>query len=815
MSTKSRLKHRKVRKPFSFKRAVLFFALLTFAGGVYGVYHVYSSFDMPFGEFVRKVAIRLGAEESFLKQVYTPEARYENQQLDGRIKVERPRIVLPAEAVAETELSKDKIAHREYKTFNPCHYKIMMGYAACWYLQRDEEAAEKLLQLLLYHNVKFIDGESGDYGNGWAVAWAYDLVSDYQGISSADREVIESKLTLILENYLNILDGNSVSLWHGRSTIAAMAWIVAVSLEGEDEERIYRLRSQAQSYFMDVISALELTGGWPEGINYWVNNRAFYIVLAASAYLNAVKDGALHDRVRKVIETIGEWHIYATRPDHQFEPIGDEGPRIDMKDETRRFIDLIAHTTNSSLLYSYSRYLGDVHGSESYFSGYRWGFRLFNDPNLFIPQANKSLKMYNGVLPNSRIFGYRGMNLAYLRSGWGPDDTFMSFRAGNSFVHHGHYDAGHFTLFKGAPLIVNSSVYSGFLSPNRLNYSIRTVSKNSLLILEPNEQVSPNRFFSDNVADGGQRITLPTGSAITSVSHWFENVDKGAHFEGGQVYEFDYHEGHYTYIASDLTPAYNSVNYDENGRGGKVMRVLRDLFYLQDEDRLIIHDDVTSTSPRFVKKFLLHTINKPILNQADVLLGEENNGILESKDAKALVVNGKGMAVVHRLLPENGVMRLVGGRDYRFYVETDGDDSDLDGVNFEQEGVAQPWFENARWRIEIQPGLPKEHDHFLVVLSPSLNSPRMDDVEKLQIDERQARGVVTSNAIVVFSDRRAHHIDFSGAYNKRHLYIVGVPQVSSVQLTQKNRHHEFRSNQHGVVIIELDKLPRAPFTVSW
>ena len=804
MLTKSRRNHRNVRKRFSYKRAFLLFLLLIFVGGSYAAYQVYRSFDMPFQEFTRKVAVRLGMDDSFLKQVYTPEVRYEDHQLDGRIKTARPRIVIPAKPFNVEHLSKHNVLHREYKSFSPCHYKNMMGFAACWYLERDREAADKLLSLLLYHNVKPLDGESGDYGKGWAVAWAYDLLNDYPDLSTADREVIESKLVLILENYLALLDGNSVSLWHGRSTIAAMAWIVAVAVEGEDEGHIQQLRTRAQSYFMDVISALEITEGWPEGFNYWVNNRAFYIALAGAAYLNGVEDGSLYARISKVLETIGEWHIYATRPDHQFEPIGDEGPRIDMKDETRRVMDLIAHTTNNPLLYSYSRYLGDVHGSESYYRGYRWGFRLFNDPTLLTPKTQKSLAMYNDALPNSRMFGYRGMNLAYLRSGWDKDDTFISFKAGDSFVHHGHYDAGHFTLFKGMPLIVNSSVYSGFTSPNRLNYSIRTVSKNSLLILQPGERVTPNRFFSDNVADGGQRITMPTGSAITSVSHWFENVDKGKHFEGGQVYEFDHHEGRYTYIASDLTSAYNNANYDENGRGGKAVRVLRDLFYLPDEDRLIIHDDVTSTRPEFVKKFLLHTINKPIVNQAEVLLGEENNGILESRDAKALVVNGKGVAVVHRLLPEDGVMRLVGGRDYKFYVETDGDDSDLDGVNFEQEGVSQPWFENARWRIEIQPGAPKENDHFLVVLSPSLNSPRMDDVERLSIDEEQGRGVVTSNAVVVFSDRRAHHVDFSHSYGKKYLYIMGVPQMSSVQVTQKNRHHEYRSNQHGVVTVPLD-----------
>ena len=110
----------------------------------------------------------------------------------------------------------------------------------------------------------------------------------------------------------------------------------------------------------------------------------------------------------------------------------------------------------------------------------------------------------------------------------GGDATFISFHAGDIFTHHGRYDAGHFTLFKGALLAINSSTYGGgFMSPNRLDYSIRTVAKNSRLITRPGERVHPNRFFPTNEAGGGQRIVSPTGSRIRSVQDVRRNLDMG------------------------------------------------------------------------------------------------------------------------------------------------------------------------------------------------------------------------------------------------------------------------------------------------
>ena len=490
--------------------------------------------------------------------------------------------------------------------------------------------------------------------------------------------------------------------------------------------------------------------------------------------------------MRRVFERVGLWHVYATRPDGRIEGFGDEGSRVDLKDETRRVIDLLAQLTGHPVLATYSRYLQKLRGRASYYRGYRWGFPLFNDPGA-VPVLGIEPGELEGLskwLPEAALFGPGAMNYAYIRSGWGEDDTFISFRAGGTFTHHGHYDAGHFTLFKASPLAINSSTYGGVRNAHRLNYAIRTVAKNSILILRKGEVVKPNRFFDENVADGGQRIVLPTGSGIRSVEDWRENLESGLHLEGGRVLQFENVEGEFAYIAADLTRAYNNPDYDVGGTGGKVSKLRRELLYLYAEDRLIIYDDIISVRSSYTKKWLLHTVGRPQVAGLRVLKGHADNGILESASKEAIVHNGRGYLHVKVLYPNDAVLRLVGGKDYRYYVETDGDDRVLDGRNYDEGARQKAWFDNGFWRIELQPGSERKEDRFLVVLTPSLDSPRNRPIVALEAKSDNARVVATEKSLVGFTRLRKDELlelDLSGG--QKRLYLAGFPPGAKVTIS--------------------------------
>jgi len=336
----------------------------------------------------------------------------------------------------------------------------------------------------------------------------------------------------------------------------------------------------------------------------------------------------------------GLWTIYGTEPTGRFCLFGDTGPRTDLKDETQRFIDLVAMATGLPIFRDYSRYLYGLHGEAGYYSGYRWGIPLFRglpEWDFDKDDALKDLSILEGRLKRGALFGRNGMGQVFIRSDWGPDATFISFQAGHSFTHHGHYQAGHFTITKKAPLAITSGTYGGYTSAHRLHYYLRTVSGNSLLVLRPGERVKPNRFFEEDVADGGQRIVMPTGSAVISVKDWEANLYKGRHYEGGRITAFENSDPTFVYIGSDLTGAYNNTEFDDNGKGGKVQKITRQLVYLTDEDLLMVYDNVVTTDAAYTKKWLLHSWSKPETKRERVLVGTKNDGILESADNRIII----------------------------------------------------------------------------------------------------------------------------------------------------------------------------------
>lgn len=807
-----------------FRYLLLAVVLAGIALSVYAFRMALGYFQLTPHQFVSKGLEKAGIKSPWIQDLIAPDQRYAGNVLDGNIVRQHPRILLPELRGWDGMHQTAPLALRDARYLTPFRADLtnctspggLLPLVSCWLSTGKNDFAEQAIRFAsaFRHQLPNVNGE---YGDLWELALAYDLLSLYPRISNSDRIAIEEELQRGLEQYLALLDEDSPSLWHGRTTLAAYAWLIAVVLDGQDA-KTRALQVRSQGHFLTSIRALELTEGWPEGYNYWINTRAFPLALAASAYVTGLQGAVKAERVKQSMVRVGLWTLYATRPDNRIEGIGDEGPRVDLKDETRRVIDLIAQITHRSEFALYSTYLESLHGMESYYRDYRWGFRLFNDPA--IPLAglrSSSLSTFSGLLPLTALFGRDAMNQVYIRGGWKADDTFITFRAGQSFTHHGHYDAGHFSIFKGAPLAINSSTYGDFNSENRLYYSIRTVAKNSLLVLRPDEEVKAGRSLPENVADGGQRITLPTGSAITSVEDFGANLGGGRHLEGGTLLRYEHVPEQYTYVAADLTSAYNNTRHDQGGWGGKVRKVVRELFYLYPDDRLLVHDVVESIEPGYAKKWLLHTVNRPQVASLRTLVGDSGNGILESASDMAQVHNGKGYLQVQRIYPAGAVMRLVGGADYRYYVEVDGDDSDLDGRSFAAGASYEKWFDVGNWRIEIQPARQQKIAEFLVALTPSLGVPRVERLSETAVEEGKGSGVVSGNSAVVFVPfERDRRLVLNLKDEVRILFLCGVPPLGKVTVTMGNSRVTEAANSAGVVRLVVPIVTGSrKVTLSW
>ncbi|MEW6990610.1 hypothetical protein AADZ91_07955 [Colwelliaceae bacterium 6441] len=593
--------------------------------------------------------------------------------------LKQSRTFLPQiDQLGANQLDTRLLERSEFKNYDPCLFSGIFWDLACFLVTNDSSLSNSIINSTIQFKLN-TPNATGHYGNGWHLAFIYSSINQRLKFSNDEKQAINKQLRQAIRHYLLLLNDNSASMWHGRASLIAEMWLCVLALDNPTEIEL----KDTAPHFYSLVQAMELTESWPEGYNYWINSRAYQISLALSGYMQGTQPDKWHPRIYKVLNKIGLWHIYATRPDNKVEPLGDEGPRLDLKDETRRVIDIIAQTTENPVFSEYSNQLERLHGRESYYRGYRWGFSLFNQWHTPLPESFIS---YIDQLPKSEIFGLPYFGQAYIRQSWQDDASFMSFRSGSSFTHHGHYDSGHISLFKGSPLLVNSSQYQGFMKNNRLDYSIRTIAKNSVI-------VSTERGAE---IDGGQRVTLPKGSAVLSPKHWLNNRNKGQNLIGGEIKYFQNVES-YTYIKADLTKAYHSDWLASSDKASSIKTVARDILYLRELDVLIVKDNVHTGSENQQAKLVYHTMNKPNVSNESVISGHKTNGIITTNDNVLLIENGQGNLVTE-VFGDVENIRLVGGKDYQFYLDSD--------QSNKTEGLSVNTLASAPlWRFEIQ--LPK------------------------------------------------------------------------------------------------------------
>lgn len=752
------------------------------------------------------------AKRAGVETLIVPKNRYANHAFVGQIKKGHPRILFTSEN-AYGQLRKRYAEDAKYRRLvdGQAKGKGLQNAIVAWVCRKDRDAGRFAMNELLRLNLKE-PSASDQYGEALDFALAYDLLGNLPDWDDATRSRVELQLANYVRSGLRVLNGNSASMWHSRTVLASVVWVAAVVLDGPFAD-LAELQRSAQAHFIATLRAVALSEGWPEGYSYWINVRAFLLGTACAAHMNGVEAPELNAMVRRIIERIWLWTVHGTEPIGRFHLFGDTGPRNDLKDETQRVVDLFTLITGYPSFRDYSRYLTGLYPKAGYYRQYRWLLPLLRGDSMLdfaSSDALFDLSVFDKRLPTSDIFGRDSLGQVFIRSDWGPDATFISFQAGDAFTHHQHYQAGHFTITKKAPLAITSGTYGKYFEEHRLNYYIRTVAANSILVLKPGEKVRPNRFFVESVADGGQRIVMPTGSAVLSVEDWEANLYTGRHYEGGRITAFENSDPRFVYIGSDLTDAYNNTRYDENGNDGKVSEIKRQMVYVKDDDLLLVYDRVVSTDASYTKKWLLHSWGRPETNNETVLVGMRNNGILETSDARAWIRNGEGVLEVLRLLPENAVMRKVGGPDYRYYVEVDGDDSDLDGRNMTGGAKEKPWYDSGMWRIEIQPAYGRREDQFLVALIPRVAG--VNKSTKVAILPAQgAVAVTTPSVVVLFRDHGAGlggRIQYkSPAGGKRLHVLTGLSKSREIQIEIGGAVRVHRTTREGTVVFETGDGP--------
>lgn len=333
------------------------------------------------------------------------------------------------------------------------------------------------------------------------------------------------------------------------------------------------------------------------------------------------------------------------------------------------------------------------------------------DPALTDPKAS-------AALPPARLFD--GIGLVVARSGWGEDATYVSFKAGDNYWSHAHLDQGAFTIYKGGALAIDSGLYGPrFDSDHHLDYAAQTIAHNALTVTDPEDTVPlvdkhGNKRQIAN--DGGQRRVGAAWGVEPVPLDRTEWEAKRELYHTGRIEAYFDDDG-LTVAVADVTAAYTNELSGEGSfshRTRRVERAWRIFAYDRMDDVIVVQDQVVATKAEFHKRWLLHTQEAPAVIGRDFLVQEP---------ASSAPARHGGRLQGRVLLPEDGVIDVVGGPGFEFFA---------DGVNYDGGGriVKLTGRRNRRdaepgaWRIELSPGAARKEDEFLVVMLPALLDQR-------------------------------------------------------------------------------------------
>jgi len=604
--------------------------------------------------------------------------------------------------------------------------------AAVWIVTGDDRYANAAIDTMLARKL----GKSGEpyYTRVWSYALAYDWLHHHPAFTESKKKKVVARIIERIKTELDDLDDEGMAVWHGRNQAANGVMIAALGVAEHLDAKTLR---RATAHYIDALRALQYSEGWPEGASYWIYNRAGPYPLAADCVMTATGletiDGI---PIREVMRKIGLWQIYQYAPNGTFEPYGDSSGSLRLGHTGWWLLtaDHYARLSRDPALMAGADYFRNRSPHPYGRRPYYWHVAFTYDPGMrpkkgYDPATPE--RWMRKHMPQAMLFGRDSMGVAFFRGRWGdPNEVYASFKAGDFMAHHDHYDAGHFSIQAfGGLLAPQTGLYSvGYWSDHRLGYTVQTVSANSLLVMAPGETAANLRHRRRDKKpvwkwlSGGQRVIRPTGFNCCSVKHYVEQLNAGPHLERATITAFESVPGEYDYIAADITAAYNSTRWAEPATVAKVSLVTRQFLYLRDAKAFVIYDRINTTDKKYVPKFVLHHLGKPLTLTERLVAGKElRNGIVET-DERGLVTRHKGGLLAHHVLsPDKARVLKIGGPDYYCYVEKDGDQANgFNGVNL---GLGRKAYDKerktaqlGRWRTEVEPADPTTTTRFLNVL---------------------------------------------------------------------------------------------------
>jgi hypothetical protein len=306
-----------------------------------------------------------------------------------------------------------------------------------------------------------------------SMALGYDWL--YNDLSPDDRATIRQA---IIDKGLNAgLDAYKTKAWwtkvdHNWANVCAGGLqLGALAIADEQPDIARQIMDDARETFNRPMKTFAPDGGWPEGPGYW-NYATKYTVFYIAACQTAL--GTDLDLLKTPgLDRTGFFRIYTNGPTGKSFNFADSsdypGPASQMFWLAKEF----NHPEFAVSERDFSKKWGDV-------------FHLL----WYDGEGGNALADTN--LPPDAIF--RGVNVAFFRSGWDdPDAFYVGFKGGNNSENHAHLDLGTFVLDAfgqrwALDLGADSyNLYDYFGSTRWKYYRTRTEGHNTVLIDNANQ----------------------------------------------------------------------------------------------------------------------------------------------------------------------------------------------------------------------------------------------------------------------------------------------------------------------------------------
>jgi hypothetical protein len=434
-----------------------------------------------------------------------------------------------------------------------------------------------------------------------AIAIAYDwLAGAWSGFPAEDRAEIQDLLLGSGNACVRAL-ATGASIYHTRMYAWANGALFAgLALHGDRPEATALAGFGIRYYRERLMPARAHTAGaWFNALSYGKK----YMCRSVFGFLTAWHSASGEDLWAAAKaggnnwpETMLVYLLYMLRPDRRFAAYGDIFDSMwGSHQGTRRVVAQAVSETRNPYGQGFLREI------EGYDRESRW-YQIFEDPA--IPARPRA------ELPPVRLFGPDSVRAVVMRSGWGPADTWALFKCGDYGDNHGHFDQGHFEIFRRGQLALDS--FYG---------AKETIYHNTILVNDPedpHDRGNQRMFSRQTHASLGAYLADPT-------------------VRTGTILDFRERDGT-TSVLGDVAPAYPAA---------RVKSFTRQVVFL-DRKLFIVFDVVTAAETRFQRRFLLHYPATPAVEGRSV----------------RWVSNG-GQLIVRTMLPEKAArsMIVLGDRD--------------------------------------------------------------------------------------------------------------------------------------------------------